>query len=196
MFTVICKEHNIDMDSLLSSIQEKDLLPKKMMKTSTEPSSNTKGLFDNKRAQEFAESNGVSIVGLVGTGRGNRITIKDMKDRVSVTPKSDAKITAAAAKLAGEHGIDISTIRPSGKRGDILLKDVKDAIDNLPQEPVVIEEEPLVDEEESVVDEEEPVVDEEEPLVDEEESVVDEEEPVVDEEEPVMSDNEDPILEE
>ena len=166
MFTIICKEHNIDMDSLLSSLQKKDLLPKKMMKTSIEPSSKTKGLFDNKRAQEFAEANGVSIVGVIGTGRGNRITIKDMKERVSVTPKSDVKITAAAAKLAGEHNIDISSIRPSGKRGDILLKDVKDAIDNLPQEPVVIEEEPVVDEEEPVVDEEEPVVsDDEEPVL-------------------------------
>ena len=166
MFTVICEEHNIDMDSLLSSLQEKDLLPKKMMKTSIEPSSKTKGPFDNKRAKEFAEEHGVSIVGLVGTGRDNRITIKDMKDRVSVTTKSDVKTTAAAAKLAGEHNIDISSIRPSGKRGDILLKDVKDAIDNLPQEAIVIEEEPDVDEEEPDVDEEEPVVsDDEEPVL-------------------------------
>ena len=36
-------------------------------------------MFDNKRAKEFAEANNISVDGIVGTGRGGLITIKDIK---------------------------------------------------------------------------------------------------------------------
>lgn len=36
-------------------------------------------MFDNKRAKEFAEANNISVDGIIGTGRGGLITIKDIK---------------------------------------------------------------------------------------------------------------------
>ena len=159
MLEVISKEHKIDMQALIGSLETKDLLPKKMMmnKTST---SNDKGPYDNKRAKEFAEANCICIKDIVGTGREGRITIADMKKIVDVPVAGKVNISAAAAKLATENGIDISTITPSGKRGDILLKDVKRAIEEQPAQPIVVEE----DKEEPVLedDNEEPEIELEE----------------------------------
>ena len=140
MLEVISKEHKIDIGELLGSLETKDLLPKKMM---TKPSaSKDKGPYDNKRAKQFAEANGICIKDIVGTGREDRITITDMKKVVDVVVDTGkVKISDAAAKLAKENNIDISTVTPSGKRGDILLKDVKKAIEEAPAQPVVIEEE-------------------------------------------------------
>ena len=138
MLQVISKEHKIDMQTLLGSLESKELLPKKMM---TKPSaSKDKGPYDNKRAKEFAEANGICIKDIVGTGREGRITIADIKKTVDVPVDGKAKISDAAAKLAKDNNIDISTVTPSGKRGDILLKDVKKAIEEAPTQPVVVEE--------------------------------------------------------
>jgi len=147
MLEVISKEHKIDMQTLIGSLESKELLPKKMMMTKTSTSKD-KGPYDNKRAKEFAEANGICIKDIVGTGRDGRITIADMKKVVDVPVAGKVKISDAAAKLATENGIDISTITPSGKRGDILLKDVKKAIEEQPAQPVVLDE----DEEEPVLE--------------------------------------------
>lgn len=153
MLEVISKEHKIDMQSLVDSLETKELLPKKMM-TNKSTTSKDKGPYDNKRAKEFAEANGICIKDITGTGREGRITIADMKKVADVPVAGKAKISAAAEKLAVEHGIDISTVTPSGKRGDILLKDIKQAIENAPAQPVVIEEvEPVLEDQEK---EEEP----------------------------------------
>lgn len=166
---IISKEHNIDLVKLKESLESHGKLPKKLLNKTTAPAE--KGPYDNKRAKEYAEANGISISGIVGTGREGRITIGDMKKAVGEpvvnNTKNDdkVKISAAAAKLAEEHGIDVSTLTPSGKRGDILIKDVKQAIENKPDEPLVVEEpevepEPEEDEidleENSSDDEEEP----------------------------------------
>jgi len=135
------------MQTLIGSLESKELLPKKMMMTKTSTSKD-KGPYDNKRAKEFAEANGICIKDIVGTGRDGRITIADMKKVVDVPVAGKVKISDAAAKLATENGIDISTITPSGKRGDILLKDVKKAIEEQPAQPVVLDE----DEEEPVLE--------------------------------------------
>ena len=150
------------MQALIGSLEAKELLPKKMMVTKAS-ASNEKGPYDNKRAKEFAEANGICIKGIVGTGREGRITIADMKKVADVPVTGKLKISDAAAKLATENGIDISTITPSGKRGDILLKDVKRAIEEQPAQPVVVEEE---DEEDPVLEDQE---DAEEPEVELEE---------------------------
>jgi len=152
MLEVISKEHKIDMQALIGSLETKELLPKKMMMTKASASKD-KGPYDNKRAKEFAEANGISIKDIVGTGREGRITIADMKKVAEVPVAGKVKISDAAAKLAAENGIDISTITPSGKRGDILLKDVKKAIEEQPAQPVVIEED---DEEEPVLEAQSP----------------------------------------
>ena len=166
MLQVISKEHKIDMQTLIGSLESKELLPKKMM---TKPSaSKDKGPYDNKRAKEFAEANGICIKDVVGTGREGRITIADIKKTVDVPVDGKTKISDAAAKLAKDNNIDISTVTPSGKRGDILLKDVKKAIEEAPAQPVVIEEEdePVLEEQsdDDKLFEEEPEVElEEEP---------------------------------
>lgn len=147
MLEVISKEHKIDMQALIGSLESKDLLPKKMMTKSS--ASKDKGPFDNKRAKEFAEANGICIKDIVGTGREGRITITDMKKVVGVPVTGKVNISDAAAKLAKDNDVDISTITPSGKRGDILLKDVKKAIEEKPTQPIVVEE----DEEEPVLEE-------------------------------------------
>lgn len=139
MLEVISKEHKIDMQTLIGSLETKDLLPKKMMVTKSSESKD-KGPYDNKRAKEFAEANGICIKNIVGTGRDGRITIADMKKDADISVTGKVKISDAATKLANENGIDISTITPSGKRGDILLKDVKRAIEEQPAQPVVVEE--------------------------------------------------------
>lgn len=143
------------MQSLVDSLETKELLPKKMM-TNKSTTSKDKGPYDNKRAKEFAEANGICIKDITGTGREGRITIADMKKVADVPVAGKAKISAAAEKLALEHGIDISTITPSGKRGDILLKDIKQAIENAPAQPVVIEEDEPVLEDQEKEEEEEP----------------------------------------
>lgn len=136
------------MQSLVDSLETKELLPKKMM-TNKSTTSKDKGLYDNKRAKEFAEANGICVKDITGTGREGRITIADMKKIVDVPTAGKAKISVAAEKLAVEHRIDISTVTPSGKRGDILLKDIKQAIEDAPVQPVVVEEdEPELDIEE------------------------------------------------
>ena len=147
MLEVISKEHKIDMQALIGSLESKELLPKKMM-TIKAFVPKEKGPYDNKRAKEFAEANGICIKDIVGTGREGRITIADMKKVADVPVTGKLKISDAAAKLATENGIDISTITPSGKRGDILLKDVKQAIKEQPVQPVVVEE----DEEDPVLE--------------------------------------------
>ena len=157
MLDVISKEHKIDMQALIDSLETKELLPKKMMTTKSTISKD-KGPFDNKRAKEFAEANGICIKDVVGTGREGRITVADMKNVMDLPVTGKAKVSDAAKKLAQEHGIDINNVTPSGKRGDILLKDIKMAIENAPVQPLVIEEE----EEEKTVIEEEPVIEEEE----------------------------------
>jgi len=138
---VISKEHTIDLQTLTDSLERKDLLPKKML-TNKLSTSKDKGPFDNKRAKEFAEANGICIVGIVGTGREGRITIADIKKKVVDVPVAGkVKISDAVAKLATDNGIDISTVTPSGKRGDILIRDVKRAIDEQPVSLVVEEDE-------------------------------------------------------
>lgn len=146
------------MQALIGSLESKELLPKKMMTTKAS-ASKEKGSYDNKRAKEFAEANGICIKDIVGTGREGRITIADMKKVVDVPVAGKVKISDAAAKLAAENGIDISTITPSGKRGDILLKDVKKAIEEQPAQPVVLEE----DEEEPVLEDQDDKTEEDEP---------------------------------
>ena len=168
MLEVISKDHKIDMQALLGSLESKDLLPKKMM-TIKASTSKDKGPYDNKRAKEFAEANGICIKDIVGTGREGRITIADMKKVVDVSVTRKMKISDAAAKLAAENGIDISTVTPSGKRGDILLKDIKLAIEQQPAQPIVVEEDeegPILeaqDDEEPELELEEPEDDDEEP---------------------------------
>ena len=187
MLEIISKDHKIDMQELIGSLEKKELLPKKMM---TKPStSNDKGPYDNKRAKDFAEANGICIKNIVGTGREGRITISDMKKVGVVTASDKPKISDAATKLATENGIDISTVTPSGKRGDILLKDIKRAIEEQPAQPVVIEED------------EEPVLETQTIWVKKEEDKLtgsdDEEEPdlVEIEEEPELEIEEEPELE-
>jgi pyruvate/2-oxoglutarate dehydrogenase complex dihydrolipoamide acyltransferase (E2) component len=177
---IISKEHKIDLVKLKESLESHGKLPKKLLSKTVTPVE--KGPYDNKRAKEYAEANGISINGIVGTGREGRITIADMKKAggepvVNKTKTDDKiKISAAAAKLAGEHGIDVSTLTPSGRRGDILIKDVKQAIENKPEDPLVVEEpEPEVEEPEPEVEEPEPEKDNEVEL--EENSTDDEEEP-------------------
>lgn len=155
MLEVISKEHKIDMQSLVDSLEKEELLPKKMMTTKS-TASKDKSPYDNKRAKEFAEANGICIKDITGTGRDGRITIADMKKVVNVPVAGKAKISGAAEKLATEHGINISMVTPSGKRGDILLKDIKLAIENAPAQPVVVEEDGPVLEDQSGDDEEEP----------------------------------------
>lgn len=167
MLEVISKEHNIEIQALFASLETKELLPKKMMMSKSSVQKE-KGPYDNKRAKDFAEANGVCIKDITGTGRDGRITVADMKKLVDVKVNpGTAKISAAAAKLAEENGVDISTIVPSGKRGDILLKDVKKAIEDAPTQPIVVEEDEPVLEEQSGDDklfEEEPELElEEEP---------------------------------
>ena len=149
MLEVISKEHKIDIESLLGSLETKELLPKKMMMSKSSVLKE-KGPYDNKRAKDFAEANAISIVDIVGTGRDGRITIADMKKFADVmVDTGKTKISDAAAKLAQENNIDISTVTPSGKRGDILLRDVKKAIEDAPTQPVVVEEDEPVLEEQS-----------------------------------------------
>ena len=173
---IISKEHNIDLVKLKDSLESHGKLPKKLLSKTTAPVE--KGPYDNKRAKEYAEANGISISGIVGSGREGRITIGDMKKAVGEpvvnNTKNDdkVKISAAAAKLAEEHGIDVSTLTPSGKRGDILIKDVKQAIENKPDEPLVVDEpEPEAEEEP------EPEPEKEDEIELEENSSDDEEEP-------------------
>jgi len=154
MLELISKEHKIDMQSLVDSLEKEDLLPKKTM-TNKSTTSKDKGPYDNKRAKEFAEANGICIKDITGTGREGRITIADMKNIVDVPVAGKAKISTAAGKLATEHGIDIATVTPSGKRGDILLKDIKLAIKEQPTQLVVLEDD---EEDPSGSDEEEPEI--------------------------------------
>ena len=137
------------MTALLASLESNHLLPKKMLKDKISQSQE-KGPFDNKRAKEFAEANGICIKGITGTGRDDRITISDMKKVSDLQSSTKTKFSAAAAKLAKENNIDISSIVASGKRGDILLVDVKRAIDEKPDQPLVIEEddEPVLEDQE------------------------------------------------
>ena len=164
ILSVISTDHNISLDLLLKSLNEKNMLPKKMLDTN--PSVVKEGVFDNKRAAAFAVDNNISIEGIVGTGRNGRITIADMKKTtITASIGGKVKISDAAAKLAVEHNIDINKITPSGKRGDILLKDVKEAIDNQPQE--LVTEEPEASDEESEASDEESEASDEEPELDE-----------------------------
>lgn len=69
-------EYKIDMDSLVGSLDKMNLIPKKK---SSKDNTTDKKVFDNKRAKEFAEANNISVDGIIGTGRGGLITIKDIK---------------------------------------------------------------------------------------------------------------------
>ena len=187
ILSVISHDHNISLDNLLKSLNEKNMLPKKMI--GIKPSVVDEGVFDNKRAAAFAADNNISIEGIVGTGRNGRITIADMKKTaITASNGGKVKISAAAAKLATEHNIDINKITPSGKRGDILLKDVKEAIDNQPQELVI--EEPEASDEEPEASDEEPEASDEEPEASDEEPEASDEEPEASDEEPEASDEE------
>lgn len=189
MLEVISKEHKIPMEALILSLETKDLLPKKMVKSKPLVTKD-KNPFDNKRAQEFADTNNVCIEGIVGTGRGGRITIGDMKKVGDISVVEKVKISDAAAKLAKENKIDITKITPSGKRGDILVKDIKVAIEQQPEQSIVVEEE----EEDFVLNTQE----KEKPELELEES--EDEEETEDEEEPELeleeSEDEEPESEE
>lgn len=76
LLSAISIEYKIDMDSLVGSLNKMNLIPKKK---SNKDKTTDKKVFDNKRAKEFAEANNISVDGIVGTGRGGLITIKDIK---------------------------------------------------------------------------------------------------------------------
>jgi pyruvate/2-oxoglutarate dehydrogenase complex dihydrolipoamide acyltransferase (E2) component len=76
LLSAISIEYKIDMDSLVGSLDKMNLIPKKK---SNKDNTTQQKVFDNKRAKEFAEANNISVDGIIGTGRGGLITIKDIK---------------------------------------------------------------------------------------------------------------------
>ena len=91
-------------------------------------------------ARSFAEEHGIAIAGIVGSGRGGRITYQDVlqasrppapaggSDPVDITPIGNAlgEIFASplAKRLAAQHGVDLSAISGTGPRGRICKADV------------------------------------------------------------------------
>lgn len=120
-------------DEALKHLDSKGYLPKKLLekpKTVKPPS-----IFASKAAEDFAESNGITIPeGFKGTSGKDKISVSDLK-KLKDPPKSKINGSPSALKFARDNGIDIDGLVGSGADGKIMLKDVKALKPEEPKEP-------------------------------------------------------------
>ena len=82
-------------------------------------------------ALNFANENGISIIGKIGSGKDGRILLKDVEEWINNYQNDEDKelnISPRALQEANEASIknkDLNTIHGSGVDGRILLKDIQ-----------------------------------------------------------------------
>ena len=120
----IARENALDVPAIKEMLNEKGLLPKKLLASPKSPKALSP--WASKAAEELAKQHSISPEGLTGSGTNDKITIKDVKTFLNA-PIKKVKASAPALKFARDNGVDLSKIASgSGQGGTILLKDVKD----------------------------------------------------------------------
>ena len=128
IIATLSTKYNLDKDDVTLLLSGKGLLPKKLLTPAKAPKVVTK--WASKAAEELAEEHGCSPDGIVGSGKGGKITVKDVKGKLE-TPKAGPKVSPSALKYARDNKLDITRIaHGSGSDGRILLKDVQELSDS------------------------------------------------------------------
>ena len=103
------------------------------------------GIAISPAARLAAESRGIDVAAIAGTGRGGRITAQDvdqaacpearpnLRGPYPLTPLGSAYATPLARRLAHLHGVDLAGLTGSGSKGRIGKADVLAAV--APAEP-------------------------------------------------------------
>ena len=90
------------------------------------------------KALEYANANGLSIVGRTGSGANGNITLKDVKEWLATDKEEEPlKISPRAEQEAKAQGIsdkEITKIKGSGTDGRILLEDIRKHISSSEEE--------------------------------------------------------------
>ena len=119
----LSETYDFEIDNAMSNLAKKELLPKKMMTTtSVEPSNR----FASKQAEEFASKADIGRLDWCGTGSGKngKYTLKDLKSMVKIVPVHST-ITSSALNYATKNNICTDTLKGTGKNGTITLSDIK-----------------------------------------------------------------------
>lgn len=106
----------------------------------TAPAAIPENLPISPAARQFAESEGIDVAALAGSGRNGRITYQDVVQawRPAAPMPADAPVSIApttagldsiyasplAKRLAVQHGVDLAGVTGTGKRGRICKADV------------------------------------------------------------------------
>jgi pyruvate/2-oxoglutarate dehydrogenase complex dihydrolipoamide acyltransferase (E2) component len=127
ILSTLSKRFDIDEGEMTKLLKGKGLLPKKLSEAPKVTKEKTN--FASKAAEELAAEHGLSWEVGGGTGKDGKVTIKDVKDKLTpVAQKVNA--SAAAVKYCLDNHLDISRIATgSGNQGRIVLTDVKDLHD-------------------------------------------------------------------
>lgn len=97
-------------------------------------------------AHRLAEQAGLDLASVKGTGRGGRVTARDVEqvlasardagavlgktfpDGVPVETRPKAKASPRARRLAAEAGLDLATVEGTGRHGRVMAEDVERAL--------------------------------------------------------------------
>lgn len=122
----VSEQFQIDYDTLFNNLKDKELLPKKLTTVKQITQKNV-SIYASKAAEELAIKSGFTpSENSVGSGKGNKFTISDIKKLMEVPIKKNIAISPNALNFANENNININDIVGSGSNGRILLKDVED----------------------------------------------------------------------
>lgn len=98
-----------------------------------EERSETRATLATPVALKFAESKGIDIAEVRGTGPGGKVTKSDVEAHIAsktearpARERREVAATPAARRVAREKGIDLLQVKGSGPRGRIQQKDVED----------------------------------------------------------------------
>jgi len=124
MLKTLSEAYNIDQGEMTTLLSGKGLLPKKMLVAPKVTKAMTK--WASKAAQELAADHNVPECQLKGSGKDDKITVKDVKGFLEA-PIKKVNASPAALKFVRDNSLDIHRIAVgSGKEGKIVLKDVQE----------------------------------------------------------------------
>jgi len=126
IIATLSSTYKLDAKEVTLLLSGKGLIPKKMLVPAKVAKETSK--WASKAAEALAEEHGVQSV-LAGTGKGDKITVKDIKTFLEGSVKKP-NASPAALKYARDNKLDVSRIASgSGKEGKIVLKDVQELED-------------------------------------------------------------------
>lgn len=102
------------------------------------PAAEPSGVPVSPVARRVAESSGVNLAAVQGSGPHNRIMRRDVEQATRTAVPGKVRATPAARALAADYGVDLTLVTGTGPRGRVQGTDVEAHLNALPSAPEVV----------------------------------------------------------